>query len=1153
MSLIGPYLQSILNYHEEDGWLTCGLQLCADDLDIRSTSSVKICTGVGQIRVEDEKKNSVWKISCAGLKLQLLKNDSESTIAQFESKPMRGDGHHASVTGSVRQRSSNISITIKPDSNPDLAGHQTRNCSHVSEAEEAVIRDAAEKYSDVFINIHFPTANIYLQKDELLLTQYLISDLIDNLSPPGNSPIPTPSLHDDAYIAGVPLGLLHPTAELKSWQRPSFVIAFGLHCPVVMAHISAPLCFPSDEAIPYSVPYPKKPPCFVYLLSGKDVDLSLIVHVASDSFIRLGVSVRTADLCQYADVDVFGTNNSKPSKNKIPILHNYHNLYQRSSKGKPQPSTSLESQTSGLRIILGYSQCSPGNPVYVSVRDRQDIKLTMILSRMILRHRVTQDANSWLLTLTELFTDVERVDGLSQRDESTDQNRQQNAGRLRATCIDVIAYNLIIDYIPRGLSARLLIIAEQITFACLVVMLSEEFRATVGISGASILLDNGHFKEDLVAYDKEASGSNKSLFGKSMGGIVSDLELLGFITVVHSTEQCADDEITIIIKTIAPTSDCIPHLRGRGHTDADPDMQNVASDLSENLPFSVEVLSGRIATDCCCDSFKLFQESIIHYLSGSEQAALRSINSYYRECLRLPEEPTTPPHQPPKNTNSGLNSTKLKAAHLKAANAIKDVIQQSEDRLAEDEMIVRQFGDQKEEVKPQQSQGKVSQKQRMMVHERHCDAFDQNSEVTVFINDDNDIASVLNADTAQPVQHVDESCDVTLHLHHNDSVVTFDDQNDTQPPAASESEELLQFDGGSSDTSSLPYNIHLTDSIFEEDPQRDSIEDKSTLVRGLPLSEFLEDDYFSAGDDKVSKLRNTDRSPGSPIPQFRLIINGLCWTCNLYGGKDFVTALSADAVHKKLQSLKTHEKVRQAHHLYRSTRVFGQLVSITIDDMFVLLDLHAVLGAPETGDMWELKAGCKTLEVVDKLTVSARNKILSSIHSVADRSDLVMVELQAGVPEAMIGLASAPKHAELTLSLNIDPLRINVDQDSLEFLSKFFGSTSTPQAGASQPANSTRATTPSSTPIVQHSVTDQVHLIVQNPSSSSDDGVYFRKVTIGRITLKVDYNPKRCSLHNLLKVEPLELLNLVNIEGMFFIVFKGNNEKHSCSDENKIK
>eukprot|EP01060_Flectonema_neradi_P035393 TRINITY_DN64_c6_g1_i1.p1 TRINITY_DN64_c6_g1~~TRINITY_DN64_c6_g1_i1.p1 ORF type:complete len:2106 (+),score=388.33 TRINITY_DN64_c6_g1_i1:88-6405(+) len=1128
MGIIGPYLQSILDYHTEDGWLSCGLQLRADDLDIRSTSSVKICTGVGVIPPgEQENNNVVWRMSCSVLKLQLMKENTESVIAMFESKHMRSTDTNASVTGSVRQRPSNITITLKQDSNPDLAGSQTRNCSHISEAEEATLRDAAERHSDLLIQVQFPSGNVYLQKDEVLLTQYLISDLLDSLSPPANATNASASLHDDAYIAGVPLGLLHPTAELKSWQRPSFVVCCNLECPRVMFNISAPLCFPSDEPPPYSVPYPKKPPCFRYLLSGKDLSLSLVVHVASDPFIRLGVSVESADLWEYTDVDVFGTEftNNKKSR-KIPILHNYHNLYQRSNRGKKShPSRSSETQSSGLRIIMGYSQCSPGNPVFVSVRDRQDIKLTLILNRMLLTHRVSQDSNSWLLVLTELFTDVQRVDGLATRNES---NNDVSAGRLRATCIDVVAYNLIVDYTPKGLPARLLVIAEQITFACLVVMLSEEFRATIGVKGASILLDNGHFKEDLVTYDKEASGGNKSLFGKSMGGVVSDLELLGFITVLHSTEQCADDELTIVIKTIAPTSDCVPHLRGRGHTDPDPDMDP----LAEHLPFAVEVTSGRVATDCCRDSFKLFQDSIVYYLSGSEQSALRTINSYYQECLHLPEE-EKPPQTPP---STDLTASKLKAAHTKAANAIKTAIQQAEGRLAEEEILERQFGDQKEEPVVDKGETASAQTHRMIVHEGHCDTVDQNTEVTVFVQEDDDLASVLNSDAALPLHQVDESCSVTLHSHHNDSAVTFGDQHEDslQPAAASESEELLQFDGASSDTSSLPHDIHLTDSIFENDLQRGSAsDDKSSLLRGLPLSEFLEDDYFTPGDDQVSRLRNTERPPGGPIPQFRLIINGLCWTCNLYGGKDFVTALSADAVHRKLQSLKTNVKVKQAHHLYRSTRVFGQLVSIAVDDMFVLLDLHAMLGAPETGDMWELKAGCKTLEVVDKLTVSARNKILTSIHSVADRSDLVMVELQAGVPKAMIGLASAPKHAELTLSLNIDPLRINVDQDSLEFLSRFFGTTTTPppSAPAAAPASfSTGVSNKTST--VQHNVTNQVHFIVENPEAAADDGVYFRKVTIGRITLKVDYNSKRCSLQNLLKVEPLELLNLVNIEGM---------------------
>eukprot|EP01064_Diplonema_japonicum_P032270 TRINITY_DN6010_c4_g1_i1.p1 TRINITY_DN6010_c4_g1~~TRINITY_DN6010_c4_g1_i1.p1 ORF type:complete len:2027 (+),score=310.05 TRINITY_DN6010_c4_g1_i1:77-6082(+) len=1084
LTLIGPYLQSILDFHSEGDWLGCMLKLKLDDCDVVYNSSAWL----DPPPTADANPNSVLKMTCTTMKICVDRLGREDVIASFDGGKMGME--RSGVGGStVRQaRPANILVTFKSKTDPATCAAKSRVAEMLKEEDEETMAAECTANADVHVAFTFPSAAVTLKKDEVLLVQYMIADLTENMSSPDVA-FQQPdgmTMSGIGTLGAIPLSLLNtPAAGLKPWQTPKSVVAVTLSCQKVIFDIHAPMCFPSDAPPLHTVPYPDEPPCYKYTLTADEFSLFTATHLASDSFTRVGVTLGGLELLEHDGANSLLTH---------PVLRNYHNLYRRSTKAG-------RVKDSGLRIVVSYAQCSPANPAYLLVRDRQDMRVTVEMNKLVLSHQVKQDANNWVLVLTELFTDVLRVDSMNETssDDEGSLSGTPTQGRLRATRIDVTANSTIIDYSPNGLSSRVLIAADKISFGCLVVMLSEEFRAEIGIDGATMLLDNGHFKKDLVSYDMEAS--SKSLFGKSKGGMLTDLELLGFISVLETT----DSGLKIVIKTMAPTTDCVPHLRGRGVGERKGNDIEVSEEAEQHKPFVVEVTGGGLKTDCCSDSFKLFQDSIIHYLSGEEQNNLKPIAEYYKEALGLPIEE----EEIPIARVDSVRSTSAKAVQ-QAAKDIQAALQTSVPDMGFTTNPIEKGGTLTGEPivvhDCHYSETEFSIKNVL----QHTDGGDLSARITKL-----DMPDSISGSAATLGQHfrVESNEDVQIPGHHPDTDSSDDDsfQEIDYHNEKRRDDELQLF------RESLP-------------------EYETSLVKEAPLIDFVEEDYFSNLEAQTSRLRCTKSRKGDPTPTLQLIVSGVSWTCNLYGGKDFVAALSPDAVHHKLQGMHSTVSIKKAGQLYRTTRVYSQLVTLHAESMFILLDMFNPLGTDE-GYMWRLKGGSRTLDVIDKLSVSSRNKIVTAVNSIDDQSDVFMVEVEAKVAAALAGTKDAPKHSEMSLELNLEPLRVNIDQDALEFLERFFSGSSYDSmvVNTSSPSppmqRSPHGASSSSPPAATANRGETVHLMVEG-AGGIEEGIYFKTVKIGKIHIKLDYSSKRCSLSNILNVEPLELLNLVNIEGM---------------------
>eukprot|EP00755_Sulcionema_specki_P014523 Sspe_Gene.56955::Locus_31279_Transcript_1_1_Confidence_1.000_Length_7026::g.56955::m.56955/K17906/ATG2; autophagy-related protein 2 len=1281
--LLGPYLVSILEHSSKGRWLDTALALETEGYEARYRQVVPLSK---QAHVSPPETTPQVQVFTDDLKLVLQGEGEDQVLIRLQRpKAKRGCAtkeRHAPRRKEKEKETAAIVITMHPNPNPTEAGQKTRVSDMLKECEEKELRSTALNVADITVDCNFDTATVNLRKDTLCLMQYMITEVSEALSLTfGSELIPAPPGVPTSGLSALPTSLLRPPPSegLPSWQRPTCVVAVSLRCADARFDILAPRCFSPDLPPPYTVPYPQQPPCHHYVIQATDLQLFTIAHTASDVFVRVSVDASGFELAEKNQPHPF--TRAAPDVELQPLLRTYHSLYHKSF-GKS------ESQK-GLRLLVSYCQCSPANPAFAAIRDRQDIQVQLAFCRVILTHKVAHDGDNWLLVITEAFTDVERVYETaagakgedSDSDDSdenldADQNDPKIMGRLKATNVNVTAEEVIVDYIPLNLAARVLLLARKIQFRCLAVMLSEEFRAEVALGGVTALLDDGNFREDLLAYNDKAG--SKSLIGKSLNGLVCDLELLGFIVILETgpntfrscttggpspsfAPEASEWDIEVVVTTLAPTKDCTPHLRGRGvrpKRQQPQDGQIECDDETEkHKPFVVEVRSGShlgtlVKTNFCSDSFKLFKDVLVGYLSGIEQQNIPRVHLYYREALGLPPDtppaaPVPPPRTndnavhvaaqgvskalnaempapvstPPSNTSGGWKQEVIvREAHCdplksdvpapapaapstRSTNVDKTESSRSlsraptvpseaaasippppvdpptpppEDTEEKPAAPLEFFASRDDVVSPTRSDSPLPQSGSLMYQgDVEVSTFANQPSPAPFLPTPVDVIGAADPAPPPPLAPTSPPASLPASPPPEDpepqptASATFTSVNLGAEPQDTESvppptlqppvRTTVPVEKGRSDDEDEYHNVQYQDCVPR--PLEEHLPETSVKI---PLSKYINEDYFCVGassgtrQDRRFKLRSSD-----PIPELELVFSGVTWACNLYGGKDFATSLPPDTVNIRLAAIGSDRRGRR-DGLYRTTRLYQQLVTFHIEDLFAQFDLFNVLGTPGTGHIWRLHVGAWKLQVLDKLMSSARNKMLTSIHDIDDQSDIIMVTLEAVVPPALAGSKNAEDHMELDIDINVAPLRVNIDQDTLDFLSRFFGTTTAPPrtptspppgASPSPPAPPATSSSSSSSPSPPPSLTPErgahkpksmlpadttpentsgsqsIHFVVKH-NKPSTGALYFRRIRIGTLQIKLDYYPKRCDTNSLIKGDYSEVRNLVNVEAM---------------------
>ena len=1287
-AIIGPLLDSILGHHADGLWLKCSLRLLCENCDVSCSVSSYTLNGKpvekpGLGLQRKTQSETTIQISASALKLLITKDSVDTLLFALESPQPKSQRTKAAA------KESNVTISIRSGMDPTTVALQSRVPEMGSEQDEAVLMESTSAASDVHIAFDFLQGRAKVHKEDVLLLIHLVSKAVaaitsasgdaDELPPVSpKKAAPLGQSMDGAF----PFALLSTAAALKAWQIPKSVVTLSIKCPLVV-EVVAPMCLPEGAPV-FNVKYPKTPPSHIYSAKISNFEAFVTIHVSPDPFIRALFEAGAVQLYEgglnsgpkgfssslFKERD--GGSSSSSSASALParpIVRNYHSLYERSHTALDPSQTSRTPQRKGmkkgLRIFLAFSQCTPANPSYLSIRDRQDLEFHVVLNRMLLNHRMSQDANNWILVLTEFFTDVERVETLAPHEDQSDSdteimpNQTVKVNRLQSTKITVDAYNIIIEYMPVGLSARALIFSENIGFKCLSTLLSSEFRAEICVGDSTMLLDDGHFTTDLIAYDEESPST--SLFGNSLSGVVHDLELLGFIRVFETKKNSSDRDIDIVIRTLAPTTDCVPHLKKqkgfersatdrsaspvpseRGDMEKDADQIHVEIDevVSDDKPFFVDVQGGCLRVECCADSYQLLQQVISHYSSGVEQRRLRRIEDYYCEVLGLPivspvAVPLTPTEDKKRQDQGGravaakalrealsqtlptdlLGASNTPAKSPGAAamvspltimdNYVKPSTEENFVNICKEpavnEVTIGNIGRQQDrhvahlpnllaesiassavtltEDEPGPNHATVADVvlsfNRGPVTEEN-DKFPDCADLGSFENDhfldevvprDIGESATLSAGPSLRGPAASDIMAITTALH-SDSAHEFADMLQTEPhtddtplsePSPSHN---LSLGRGTTPLALSPQSLPAKNEFDELSLDRDDlgvvhdqntpIPDESTRVLtkgGIPLALHLIDGYVPEDAPPAHTSRTIKKKRGDPhVPSFEVKVQGLDMQINLYGGKDLVTSIPPDAVHQKMKNMQQREKsfahqIQESKHLYRTTRAHDQLVTGICNDVFISYLKFSDRGEEgDSGMLWRFRVGSHSIDVIDRLTTSSRHKVLTAANSLGDHSDLVMIEVEAAVPCSQVGAPDAANYAELSLSINAEPLRVNIDQDTMEFVGKFFA---TPAPGSPPPSrperkrSSSRPPTSSSSlngghvvPNVDCQVAGQsVHMTVGG--DEADEGqVFFRHVEVGNLSVKVDYSAKRCSTENLMKYDYLEILNLINIEGM---------------------
>lgn len=200
----------------------------------------------------------------------------------------------------------------------------------------------------------------------------------------------------------------------------------------------------------------------------------------------------------------------------------------------------------------------------------------------------------------------------------------------------------------------------------------------------------------------------------------------------------------------------------------------------------------------------------------------------------------------------------------------------------------------------------------------------------------------------------------------------------------------------------------------------------------------------------------------------------------------------------------THQAQQKKLRLRRSKH---HKISIEL----VRLSLDYILFAPDSGETQSsLDVRVRDVDIFDQIPTSTWRKFATYLHEAGKReAESNMVHLQVLSVKPVPDLAAS----ELVIKLNILPIRLHVDQDALDFITRFFEfkpsieSEPVPRTPNSQPA----APQPQKT---------------EAPS----DSPFIQRFEITPLLLRLDYKPKKVSYTGLRSGRATEFMNFFILE-----------------------
>ena len=229
----------------------------------------------------------------------------------------------------------------------------------------------------------------------------------------------------------------------------------------------------------------------------------------------------------------------------------------------------------------------------------------------------------------------------------------------------------------------------------------------------------------------------------------------------------------------------------------------------------------------------------------------------------------------------------------------------------------------------------------------------------------------------------------------------------------------------------------LSDFVIEGDDDFCVIDDMNTcsFKNFEPKVEYLVDskivvieNYFTPVIGRADQLKPPDHFPE---PLLRYAVRELSLSWYIFGGNDF--SLKENGSKRKLPADLTK---RSPLHLDKKAGGVNRDYKVLMEFHMTKARFHQEIYSPEQKYASRIVFAVSNFEVHDRLQSSQINKFLYHFHNVSSpkqsNADMLLVK-------ALLVRAEKHKDPECKLRVSLQPLRLNIDQDSLIFLTDFFG------------------------------------------------------------------------------------------------------------------
>ncbi|OQR98889.1 autophagy-related protein [Achlya hypogyna] len=214
-----------------------------------------------------------------------------------------------------------------------------------------------------------------------------------------------------------------------------------------------------------------------------------------------------------------------------------------------------------------------------------------------------------------------------------------------------------------------------------------------------------------------------------------------------------------------------------------------------------------------------------------------------------------------------------------------------------------------------------------------------------------------------------------------------------------------------------------------------------------------------------------------------------------------------------------HERSKAPRGRPATNRKTEEMLELRLSNLKLRLDLYEENVAQPLASNTVLHIG--DLEVLDYISTSQIRKLLcywksDTLHPRQTGTPMFHLHLMTLRPDA---LQARPRAApeEHRLKLKMLPLRINLDQDVLDFLKHF------------APKGPTPAPVPATPPLAS---LQPPTLVLNEATTANSSDWFFQSVDVRAFKIKIDYRPQRVDYDALRAGDYIEVINLFVLEGM---------------------